>query len=229
MKFDKITLSNTDFLLYWARFFSAKNGAITPLDRINLVKKSFFKNKKAISNAIYQLHLDGKMMKYQDDWYITDYGDAYLEAVLENINKKTNVDVPAKGPKKDDWTDADFGITPAVREYINKLEAENARLKELLENYKQMHNSNLATYDELVEKNVELEKKLKNANDVIVKLQNDLQQVIMSNRYIRDSNDSLRHRITELKKKLESNNTIDDNLKIAFQNCAKAFNVLAGI
>lgn len=182
-----INMTNTDFLLYWAKFCSSKQNAITPLDRIMLVKNGIFKDKKAVNDAIYRLHIDEKIVKYGDDWYITDYGDAYLEAVLENINKKTNADAPAKGPKKNEWTDVDFGITPLVREYINKLEAENAKLKELLEHYKQMHSRNLATYDELVEKNTELEKKLEDAYH------------------------------------------IDANLKDAFQNCAKAFNILAGI
>lgn len=208
MDANSINMTNTDFLLYWAKFCSSKQNAITPLDRIMLVKNSLFKDKKAVNDAIYRLHIDEKIVKYGDDWYITDYGDAYLEAVLENINKKTNVNAPAKGPKKNEWTDADFGITPEVREYINKLESENAQLKEFVEHYKQMHSSNLATYDELVEKNTKLEKE---------------------NEALKHEVNALVAKIEELDKELANASTIDANLKDAFQNCAKAFNILANI
>ena len=182
-----IDMTNTDFLLYWAKFCSSKQNAITPLDRIMLVKNSLFKDKKAVNDAIYRLHIDEKIVKYGDDWYITDYGDAYLEAVLENINKKTNANAPAKGPKKDEWTDADFGITPLVREYIDGLDAKNIKL---------------------IDENA----KLKAENDKLLK-----------------ENCILVKRIGELKAQINELQNANECLKAAYENCVKAFNILANI
>ena len=161
--FDK--LSKTEILLYWAKFCSRKQGAITPFDKIKLVEYKVFKDKKAVSNALYQLHLCNYIVKHNEDWYITDFGEAYICLVLDNLAKET--EPKAKGPKKNEWTDADFGITPEVREYIDSLEAEN----------------------------LELKKKLEASSKETIKLHDDLQRAINSNNYIRESNDALRAKI----------------------------------
>ena len=179
MKLEQLT--KPQIILLWMTTCSKYTDALCEGDKDVLIRNKAFKDRKSISNALYQLHNAGYIKKFKDSWFILDAGKQHLQDAIAKLENDS------KAPKAKEWTDADFGITPEVREYINKLEAENARLKELLEHYKQMHNRNLATYDELVEKNAELEKKL------------------------------------------ESNNTIDDDLKIAFQNCATAFNILANI
>lgn len=115
-------LTKPQLLLYWMMFHSIIHDTLCVEDYDVLVKNKAFKDKKSISNALYQLHKHGHIVKCNDVWCITDAGKNYIVDVV-STNKLKHT-----GPKKTEWTDADFGITPEVRAYIDKLEA---RVKEL--------------------------------------------------------------------------------------------------
>ena len=119
-------LTKPQLLLYWMTFHSIMHDTLCVEDCDVLVKNKAFKDKKSISNALYQLHKNGHIVKCNDVWCITDAGKDYIVDVISKLEHTG----PKKytGPKKTEWTDADFGITPAVRAYIDGLEA---RVKEL--------------------------------------------------------------------------------------------------
>lgn len=114
-------LTKPQLLLYWMTFHSIILDTLCVEDYDVLVKNKAFKDKKSISNALYQLHKNGHAVKCNDVWCITDAGKDYLKGIVSKLEKHT-------GPKKAERTDADFGITPEVRAYIDGLEA---RIKEL--------------------------------------------------------------------------------------------------
>lgn len=118
-------LTKPQLLLYWMTFHSIMHDTLCIEDCDVLVKNKAFKDKKSISNALYQLHKNGHIAKcssatFGDVWCITDAGKDYIVDVISKLEHA--------GPKKIEWTDADFGITPEVRAYIDGLEA---RIKEL--------------------------------------------------------------------------------------------------
>ncbi len=113
-------LTKPQLLLYWMTFHSIIHDTLCIEDCDVLVKNKAFKDKKSISNALYQLHKNRHIAKCNDVWCITDAGKDYIVDVISKLEHA--------GPKKTAWTDADFGITPEVRAYIDKLEA---RVKEL--------------------------------------------------------------------------------------------------
>lgn len=143
-------LTKPQLLLYWMAFHSIMHDTLCIEDCDVLVKNKAFKDKKSISNALYQLHKNGHIAKcntaFNDVfWRITDAGKEYLVSIVSKLEKCT-------GQKKTEWTDANFGITPEVRAYIDKLEArikeleaENARLNQDLKNADAaLKNANLA-------------------------------------------------------------------------------------
>ena len=157
MKLEKLT--KPQIILLWMTTCSKYTDTLCEGDKEVLIKNKAFKDKKSISNALYQLHNAGYIKKFKDSWFILDAGKQHLANAIAVLQKEADKPEP-EAPKAEEWTDADFGITPEVRTYIDKLEAENAKLKELLEHYKQMHVSNLATYDALVEENMKLKAQL---------------------------------------------------------------------
>jgi len=156
MKLEQLT--KPQIILLWMTTCSKYQDALCEGDKEVLIKNKAFKDKKSISNALYQLHNAGYIKKFKDSWFILDAGKQHLKDAIAKLENES------KAPKAEEWTDADFGITPEVRAYIDKLEAENAKLKELLEHYKQMHSSNLAVYDMLVKENQNLKARLEELN-----------------------------------------------------------------
>ena len=156
MKLEQLT--KPQIILLWMTTCSKYQDALCEGDKEVLIKNKAFKDKKSISNALYQLHNAGYIKKFKDSWFILDAGKQHLQDAIAKLENKS------KAPKAEEWTDADFGITPEVRTYIDKLEAENAKLKELLDHAHALHESNLATYDAISEENRNLKAQLENLN-----------------------------------------------------------------
>ena len=224
-------LSNEQFLLYWAKYCSSKQGAIAPYDKIKLIKDGFFKDKKAISNALYQLHMKNFIGKYQEDWYITDMGEEYLANCLD-ASKPTN---------------ASSSITPEIKTYIDKLETENDDLKNQCEALKHKIDSLTNSIQELNEKlmisneasiaNYEMRLQLSKDKDHLRKKYEECCRIAneegLEKNKLMNENASLRTQIEAYKAQIanlkNAYHGIDNNIKIAFQNCAKAFNIIAGM
>ena len=154
MKLEKLT--KPQIILLWMTTCSKYTDALCEGDKDVLIRNKAFKDKKSISNALYQLHNAGYIKKFKDSWFILDAGKQHLQDAIAKLENES------KAPKAEEWTDADFGITPEVRTYIDKLEAENAKLKELLDHAHALHESNLATYDAISEENMKLKAQLEN-------------------------------------------------------------------
>lgn len=188
MNADKLT--KPQIILYWMMMCSATQGSLDERDYDTLLKNKVFKDKKSISNALYQLNKAGYIAKHVDNWCITQNGLDYIMSILNasNSSKPNSTQTKYSGPSKSEWTDADFGITPEVRAYIDKLEAENNKLKstisslelklneiqdsvfasnKIIEHLKEdnaylsnLHKSNLANYDFIVDENSKLKKRI---------------------------------------------------------------------
>ena len=156
MKLEQLT--KPQIFLLWMPTCSKYQDALCEGDKEVLIKNKAFKDKKSISNALYQLHNAGYIKKFKDCWFILDAGKQHLKDAIAKLENES------KAPKAEEWTDADFGITPEVRAYIDKLEAENAKLKELLDHANALHESNLAVYDKLIEENQNLKAQLEKLN-----------------------------------------------------------------
>lgn len=156
MKIEQLT--KPQIILLWMTTCSKYQDALCEEDKDVLIKNKAFKDKKSISNALYQLHNAGYIKKFKDSWFILDAGKQHLQDAIAKLENES------KAPKAEEWTDADFGITPEVRTYIDKLEAENAKLKELLDYAHALHKSSLATYDAIVEENMNLKAQLEEFN-----------------------------------------------------------------
>ena len=161
MKLEKLT--KPQIILLWMTTCSKYQDALCEGDKDVLIKNKAFKDKKSISNALYQLHNAGYIKKFKDSWFILDAGKQHLQDAIAVLQKEADKLEP-EAPKAEEWTDADFGITPEVRTYIDKLEAENAKLKELLDRAHALHESNLATYDAIAEENRNLKAQLEKLN-----------------------------------------------------------------
>ena len=148
MKLEQLT--KPQIILLWMTTASRYQDAFSEEDKYELIKNKAFKDRKSISNALYQLHNAGYITKFKDKWHLLDAGKQHLQDAIAKLENES------KAPKAEEWTDADFGITPEVRTYIDKLEAENAKLKELLDRAHALHESNLAIYDALAEENMNL-------------------------------------------------------------------------
>ena len=166
MKLEQLT--KPQIILLWMTTCSKYTDALCEGDKEVLIKNKAFKDRKSISNALYQLHNAGYIKKFKDSWFILDAGKQHLQDAIAKLENES------KAPKAKEWTDADFGITPEVRAYIDKLEAENAKLKELLDHAYALRESNLATYDAISEEN----RKLKADNDVLTKIWSNLKDKI---------------------------------------------------
>ena len=162
MKLEKLT--KPQIILLWMTTCSKYTDALCEGDKDVLIKNKAFKDKKSISNALYQLHNAGYIKKFKDSWFILDAGKQHLKDAIAKLENEAHENPEHKGPTADEWTDADFGITPEVRAYIDKLEAENAKLKELLGHAHALHESNLATYDAVAEENMNLKAQLEKLN-----------------------------------------------------------------
>ena len=154
MKLEQLT--KPQIILLWMTTCSKYQDALCEGDKEVLIRNKAFKDRKSISNALYQLHNAGYIKKFKDSWFILDAGKQHLQDAIAKLKNES------KAPKAEEWTDADFGITPEVRTYIDKLEAENAKLKELLDHAHALHESNLATYDAVSEENMKLKAQLEN-------------------------------------------------------------------
>lgn len=159
MKLEQLT--KPQIILLWMTTCSKYQDALCEGDKDVLIRNKAFKDKKSISNALYQLHNAGYIKKFKDSWFILDAGKQHLANAIAVLQKEADKPEP-EALKAEEWTDADFGITPEVRTYIDKLEAENAKLKELLDHAHALHESNLATYDALSEENMKLKAQLEN-------------------------------------------------------------------
>ena len=131
MKLEKLT--KPQIILLWMTTCSKYQDAFCEADKDVLIKNKAFKDKKSISNALYQLHNAGFIKKFKDAWFILDAGKEHLKDAIALIENEAHENPEHKGPTADEWTDADFGITPEVRAYIDKLENENAHLKKELD------------------------------------------------------------------------------------------------
>lgn len=131
MKLEQLT--KPQIILLWMTTCSKYQDALCEGDKEVLIKNKAFKDKKSISNALYQLHNAGYIKKFKDCWFILDAGKQHLKDAIARIENNVQENHESHGPKANEWTDADFGITPEVRSYIDKLEAENARLKQELD------------------------------------------------------------------------------------------------
>lgn len=125
MKLEQLT--KPQIILLWMTTCSKYTNALCEGDKEVLIKNKAFKDRKSISNALYQLHNAGYIKKFKDTWFILDAGKQHLQDAIAKLENES------KAPQAEEWTDADFGITPEVRTYIDKLENENARLKQELD------------------------------------------------------------------------------------------------
>lgn len=162
MKLEQLT--KPQIILLWMTTCSKYTDALCEGDKDVLIKYKLFKDKKSISNALYRLHDAGYIKKFKDSWFILDAGKQHLKEVIARIENNVQENHESHGPKANEWTDADFEITPEVRAYIDKLETENAKLKELLDHAHALHKSNLATYDAISEENMKLKAQLEKLN-----------------------------------------------------------------
>lgn len=127
MKLEQLT--KPQIILLWMTTCSKYQDALCEGDKEVLIRNKAFKDKKSISNALYQLHNAGYIKKFKDSWFILDAGKQHLQDAIAKLENES------KAPKADECTDADFdfGITPEASAYIDKLENENARLKQELD------------------------------------------------------------------------------------------------
>lgn len=113
---NKMTKPQT--LLYWMAVCSPSEGQLTDDDRALLINYKVFKDRKSISNALHSLNANGLVMKTSNGWCITDDGYDYVNNLLGSANGSY------KASKAKEQTET----------YASKLEAENAKLKNALQN-----------------------------------------------------------------------------------------------
>ena len=113
---NKMTKPQT--LLYWMAVCSPSEGQLTDDDRVLLINYKVFKDRKSISNALHSLNANGLVMKTSNGWCITDDGYDYVNNLLGTANGSS------KASKAKEQTET----------YASKLEAENAKLKNDLQN-----------------------------------------------------------------------------------------------
>ena len=113
---NKMTKPQT--LLYWMAVCSPSEGQLTDDDRALLINYKVFKDRKSISNALHSLNANGLVMKTSNGWCITEDGYDYVNNLLGSANGSY------KASKAKEQTET----------YASKLEAENAKLKNALQN-----------------------------------------------------------------------------------------------
>jgi hypothetical protein len=97
---------------------SPSEGQLTDDDRALLINYKVFKDRKSISNALHSLNANGLVMKTSNGWCITEDGYDYVNNLLGSANGSY------KASKAKEQTET----------YASKLEAENAKLKNDLQN-----------------------------------------------------------------------------------------------
>lgn len=84
-----MNLTNPQKILYFM-VYATNDGRLTCSDRDVLVQRYFFKDKKAISDAIYRLSKDGLVEKRYGYWTVTRHGLWYIKNVCDE--KSINTD-----------------------------------------------------------------------------------------------------------------------------------------
>lgn len=113
---NKMTKPQT--LLYWMAVCSPNEGQLTDDGKAALINYKVFKDRKSISNALHSLNANGLVLKTSYGWCITDDGYDYMNNLLGTASSSS------KASKAKEQTEA----------YASKLEAENAKLKNDLQN-----------------------------------------------------------------------------------------------
>ena len=175
----KTRVSMPESLMLFMYAYTKTSNFLTDTDRKYAIQNKWFKDNKAISNALYQLKKAGYVDKiHHNIWMLNESG---IEALDKFMNPDTQASEAPRGPKPEEWND-ELDFVDEDKEEIARLLEENKELRievkivnEFYERLKAYSSDQGHYIGELIKKNTELEAALHALHDKYAPLEQSIE------------------------------------------------------